>query len=313
MTKQMHPADAADRAKIANATHFNVHLRKGPTEKINQEAPTLAEAVKIADALKAESRKPAMIYAIMPEGTTVFVPQDMADAAREGEAPAEPDAELSNKQIAMLTAIITGGGFKRANSKETAIARFTTVATEAGMTTARAADLVKGPFDFAEHIIREHLAGRPMTIEEVKAMRDAQPVADAIAHLTEEDHAKINDAASKVATEIVRRRDARKVSLSTAEPSVPEENKQPQRKPAGKRAEALEAAQRGEMPTAPDFSAATHKPHRKKLEAVVTMVKAGDIDALKAFEIKPVSTSPRAIARYRDLAVIALEARLAEA
>ena len=91
MTKQMHPADAADRAKIANATHFNVHLRKGPADKINQEAPTLAEAVKIADALKVESRKPAMIYAIMPEGTTVFVPQDMADAAREGDAPAEPE------------------------------------------------------------------------------------------------------------------------------------------------------------------------------------------------------------------------------
>lgn len=308
MTKQMHPANAADRAKIANATHFNVHLRKGPAEKINEEAATLAEAVKIADTLKAENRKPAMIYAIMPEGTSVFVPQDMADAARQGDAPAEPEAELSNKQIAMLTAMITGGGFKRANSKEAAIARFTTVATEAGISKARAADLVKGPFDFAEHIIREHLAGRSMTIEQVQAMRGAQPVADAIAHLTEEDHAKIHDAASKVATEIVRRRDARKASLSPAEPSVPEAKKQPHRKPAGKRAEALEAAQRGELPAAPDCSAATHKPHRKKLETVIAMVKAGDIEGLKAFEIKPVSTSPRAIARYRDLAIIALEA-----
>ncbi|GAA4175217.1 hypothetical protein [Shinella granuli] len=175
MAKPIHPADAADRAKIANATHFNVHLRKGPTEKINQEAPTLAEAVKIADAINAESRKPAMIYAVMPEGTTVFVPKDMADAARQGEPPAEP---------------------------------------------------------------------------------------------------------------------------------VPK----PERKPAGKRAAILEAAQRGELPAAPDFSAATHKPHRKKLEAVVAMVRAGDIEGLKAFEIKPVSTSPRAIARYRDLAVIALAA-----
>lgn len=171
MTKQTHPADAADRAKIANATHFNVHLRKGPTEKINQEAPTLAEAVKIADALNAESRKPAMIYAVMPEGTTVFVPKDMADAARQAGPAAKPE-----------------------------------------------------------------------------------------------------------------------------------------RKPGGKRAAILKAAQRGELPAAPDFSAATHKPHRKKLEAVVAMVKAGDIEGLKAFEIKPVSTSPRAIARYRDLAVIALEA-----
>lgn len=283
MTKQMHPADAADRAKIANATHFNVHLRKGPAEKINEEAPTLAEAVKIADALKAENRKPAMIYAIMPEGTSIFVPQDMADAARQGDAPAEPEAELSNKQIAMLTAMITGGGFKHANSKEAAIARFTTVAMDAGISKARAADLVKGPFDFAEHIIREHLAGRSMTIEQVHAMRDAKPVADA---------ARDGAAPSKI-----------------DDTPAPAANKQPQRKPAGKRAEALEAAQRGELPAAPDFSAATHKPHRKKLETVIAMVKAGDIEGLKAFEIKPISSSPKAIAKYRDLAVIALEAQ----
>lgn len=169
MAKQMHPADAADRAKIANATHFNVHLRKGPTEKINQEAPTLAEAVKIADAVAADSRKPPMIYAVMPEGTTVFVPKDMVDAAR---------------------------------------------------------------------LFRPKLG----------------------------------------------------------------------RKPSGKRAAILEAAQRGELPAAPDFSAATHKPHRKKLEAVVAMVKAGDIEGLKAYPINPISSSPKAIARYRDLAVIALEA-----
>jgi hypothetical protein len=174
MAKPIHPADAADRAKIATATHFNVHLRKGPTEKINQEAPTLAEAVKIADALNAESRKPAMIYAVMPDGTTIFVPKDMADAARQA-----PHGNLRNLR----------------------------------------------------------------------------------------------------------------------------------RYPTGKRASILEAAQRGELPAAPDFSAATHKPHRKKLEAVIAMVKAGDIEGLKAFEIKPVSTSPRAIARYRDLAVVALEAR----
>lgn len=180
MTKQTHPADAADRAKIATATHFNVHLRKGPTEKINQEAPTLAEAVTIADALGLESRKPAMIYAVTPEQFTVLVPKDMVDAARQGEAPAAPEAE-------------------------------------------------------------------------------------------------------------------------------------PERKPSGKRAVILEAAQRGELPAVPDFSAATHKPHRKKLEAVVAMVKAGDIEGLKAFEIKAVSTSPRAIARYRDLAVIALEARPTDA
>ena len=30
MPKKLHPADAADRAKIATAAHFNVHLRRSP-------------------------------------------------------------------------------------------------------------------------------------------------------------------------------------------------------------------------------------------------------------------------------------------
>lgn len=83
-------------------------------------------------------------------------------------------------------------------------------------------------------------------------------------------------------------------------------------KPAGKRAAILEAAQRGELPPVPDFSAPTHARFRKKLDEVVEMAKAGDLKGLKAFHINPVSTSPKAIARYRDLAVIALEARAAK-
>ena len=41
------------------------------------------------------------------------------------------------------------------------------------------------------------------------------------------------------------------------------------------------------------------------------MAKAGDIEGLKAAVIKPYSSSPKAMAKYRDLAVIALEARRA--
>lgn len=76
-----------------------------------------------------------------------------------------------------------------------------------------------------------------------------------------------------------------------------------------KRAALIEAAQRGELPAAPDFSAPTHARFRKKLDAVADLVVAGDIDGLKAFPINPVSSSPKAIAKYRDLAVMALEAR----
>ncbi|CUX08555.1 hypothetical protein [Agrobacterium deltaense] len=171
MPKKLHPADAADRAKIATAAHFNVHLRRSPTNKINREAATLADAAKIADEITAEFKKAPMVYAITPDKMTVFVPKEMVEAAR--------------------------------GSEET--------------------------------------------------------------------------------------------------PAVPM-----QRKAAGKRAAALEAAQRGVLPNPPDFTAATHRRFRPRLVKLIELVEAGDIDGLKAIEINPVSSSPKAMARYRQLAVIAL-------
>jgi hypothetical protein len=78
----------------------------------------------------------------------------------------------------------------------------------------------------------------------------------------------------------------------------------------GKRAAAEEAARQGHLPTPPDFSAATHTRFRGKLAKLVAFAEAGDAEGLKAVAINPVSTSPRAMARYRDLAVIAIEARV---
>jgi hypothetical protein len=76
----------------------------------------------------------------------------------------------------------------------------------------------------------------------------------------------------------------------------------------GKRAQIEADARAGTIPAQPDFSADTHRPYRKKLAEVVAMVEAKDIKGLKAYEIKPVSSSPKAIAKYRDLAIIAIEA-----
>jgi hypothetical protein len=73
--------------------------------------------------------------------------------------------------------------------------------------------------------------------------------------------------------------------------------------------EAMDLAQQGIIPPEPDFTAATHKRWRPKLADVVALAAKGDVEGLRAYEIKPVSTSPKAIARYRDLAVIAIEAR----
>lgn len=81
------------------------------------------------------------------------------------------------------------------------------------------------------------------------------------------------------------------------------------RQPTGKRAEAEAAAHAGKLPKAPDFSAETHARFRPLLKQAVEAAKAGEIRALKAIEVNPVSTSPKAIDRYRKLAIIALEAQ----
>ena len=79
----------------------------------------------------------------------------------------------------------------------------------------------------------------------------------------------------------------------------------------GKRRAILDQAQTGALPPAPDFSKPTHARFRAKLAQIVALAEAGDIAALQAFEINPVSSSPKAMARYRDLALIAIAARSA--
>ena len=79
--------------------------------------------------------------------------------------------------------------------------------------------------------------------------------------------------------------------------------------PSGKRGDVMAAAERGEIPAAPDFSAATHTRFRGKLAEVVGLVEAGNIAGLKPYKINPVSSSPKAIDKYRNLAIIALKAK----
>ena len=60
------------------------------------------------------------------------------------------------------------------------------------------------------------------------------------------------------------------------------------------------------LPNPPDFTANTHKPYRKKLDALTALVAARDIAGLEAFAINPTSTSPKALIRYRDRAISAI-------
>lgn len=68
-------------------------------------------------------------------------------------------------------------------------------------------------------------------------------------------------------------------------------------------------ARQGELPPPPDFSAPTHARFRAKLAALVELARQADATGLRAVSINPVSSSPKALARYRDLAVLAIEAR----
>ena len=82
-------------------------------------------------------------------------------------------------------------------------------------------------------------------------------------------------------------------------------------KAVGKRAQIEADAAAGKLPTPPDFSAETHARFRKRLGEIVAFVRAGDVKALKADTTEPKSSSRVALCRYRDLAVIALEAQRA--
>jgi hypothetical protein len=280
-----------DTAAIERADHFEASVFLGTGRYCTEPFATLKLARQGGDRIASEvnNGRRAMIYAVSA-GRSTFVPNDYQPTETK-----EPtmQTQLSNTHIGQLTAIITGGGYKRANSKEAYLKRFSSALTEKAGDKVSAAAL-KGilgasDFDTAKANLEAALrTGKPA---------EAKPAP--------------KEAAGKG------RKAALAIAASTAPAEAPKAAKAPKaaadkgdaRKPAGKRAAILEAAQRGELPQAPDFSANTHKPHRGKLATVVAMVEAGDIEGLKAFPINPISSSPKAIDRYRNLAVIALEAR----
>ena len=92
-------------------------------------------------------------------------------------------------------------------------------------------------------------------------------------------------------------------------PAVAEEPKAATATGNGKRQAILDQAQAGALPLAPDFSKPTHARFRAKLAQILALVGAGDTAALQVFEINPVSSSPKALARYHDFCVIAIAAR----
>lgn len=243
MALNLHPADLSDIEKIATATHFTVHLRAGPHDKVTKKAKTLAAAIRAADKLGTTpgGRKP-LIYAVTPDRMTIHVPAAMIAQARQ-EIEAAAMRRLADEYDA---------------------------AQERGEV-AGAKDGSRG----------RSIGERPATAAEIGL-----------------DRKDIHEA-----------RQVRDVIVATVPHSAT--GKAKGARPIGRRAEIAENAAKGILPPLPDFSAETHKRFRGKLAEIVALVEAGNVAALKSFPINPYSSSPKAMARYRDLAVQAIEARAA--
>ncbi|WP_051332519.1 hypothetical protein [Cucumibacter marinus] len=258
-----------DADMIERADHFRVSIFLGVGKYDIREFSNLPAAREGAIKMQAEIKngRRGMIYAVTPEGRAAFVPPSyQPQPIKEGETAMTTETKLTALEIARLTAVITGGGYKRAKSKDAAIRRFLKLADEAGISQPTAN--LDMSFDAAKADLEAQLKGAPSP--------DSEPA---------------------------------ETAPKTKSDKADQAPKDKPKKPLGKRAAILAAAQAGEMPTPPDFSAKTHTRFRPKLAQVVEMAEAGNLEGLKAFEINPISSSPKAIAKYRDLCVIALEAQ----
>lgn len=72
----------------------------------------------------------------------------------------------------------------------------------------------------------------------------------------------------------------------------------------------LDAAAKGRLPKAPDFSAPSRERYRAKLAAITGLIKAKNVPALKALTINPVDSANKIMLRYRDTALTALLQKL---
>jgi hypothetical protein len=91
---------------------------------------------------------------------------------------------------------------------------------------------------------------------------------------------------------------------------APAPAKEPKAAPLSKRAQVQADAEAGKLPSPPDFSAETHAPYRKRLDAIIALVEARDLKGLKAIKmLRPYNSSIVALHRYRDLALTALAAQ----
>ncbi len=293
-----HPADRANAEIIANAVRFDVALFIGRGKYAHASARTLNEARNVAaPALEAEHPygRRALIYAIDANGRSALVTNDYNPPHKHddpGGVPeflcrrCHPELNLTPERRRELDA-----ADEERQKKERA-------------RLALQHEIHKTKLRLATALKRGEPEEGSVQAKIILALRNK------LARLQRSTAQPEEQTAMKM-TNTRRKAKTKKRTKAKADPRdaklVPDPSREP--RPPSKRSQAEADARAGKLPEPPDFSAETHKRFRAKLARLVELAKAGDIEGLKAIKINPVSTSPKAMARYRDLCIIALEAR----
>ena len=104
MPKKMHAADATDRAKIASATGYITSFFLGRGNYDRHPSPALERARQVGQQMLADpdyaktGRKP-IIYALLPDGSEVLVPDDYQVGELPGENVAADHVEMAAKPL----------------------------------------------------------------------------------------------------------------------------------------------------------------------------------------------------------------------
>jgi hypothetical protein len=290
MPKKIHAADSTDRAKIASATGYTTSFFLGSGKWDKHPSPTLERAREVARQMLADpeyaksGRKP-IIYAHLPDGTEVVVPDDY-----EADDGLDIPAFLDRRPGA--AAAQSGGPLPKGGRGERAQAR--TPAPEAGKAAAdvqmpdsvvQLLNMPTGIDGVAFHATEANVG--PMTV-------GGRPVHKANRPLQAGDLV----AGQVVVADLSDVIDPLKVFVGA-------------KRILARHLDMLESAQAGVLPKPPAATAATWNgnTYRGRLERLVAMVEAGDIAGLEAKKMPDYDSGFIAMGRYRNLAVIALRAR----
>lgn len=287
MGKQIHPADQRNAEIIASAERFAVSLFIGRGAYDKHSAETIAEAIKTAEAMKAAHPTVAcqpLIYAIQGEAFALITMKEayaMTSKTKTAEKPAAERGTYGSRFAVKRAAerMYPDGAYEIIKIGDRFDFRATHQSEPEGSNPTEA-EAEAAERDAAFHCAPPMAETIPATLDVpafLKADYDAEPVITAEA--AAQTRAQIEAEAAPEAISIN--------ELAASGHPIAQANAASWPTPkTGKRAAIVEAAKAGTLPTAPDFSANTHKAYRKHLAAMVELATAGDIDGMRAYPTK---------------------------